>query len=216
MKELKIIDDHEFLLGINRAIAEGRHVDQLKERLEEYADYRQVLDPFFSRLHNPSNQIFTFLVTFDYSKVVTRTIEIHGKQTFNQFAKEIISSMGWYNDHMHGFSLKNVPGKTPHEVHRFSWYAPYWEQDPYPTIFTDRVRIYYFDWITHPEIGFTFDYGDDHHFNIKLIGARVPTSFEKQTMFPRLVSHKGRAIAQYPGINERTGEVKNIYKNYFD
>ena len=207
MRDLILFNDRNYLRGINKAISIGRHPDQLREFLKEYKDYQKVLTALFSKYNNPTNNIFTFLVHFDYPKRITRMIEIHGRQSFNQLAKTIIKSMNWFNDHMHGFSFGDD---------HYSWFAPYWEDDPHPYIHTDKVKIYYFDFGKHPKLDMTFDYGDNHHFSVELVGKRILKQNEKQSDFPKTIESKGRAIAQYPDRDDETGEIINIYKNYFD
>lgn len=217
MSDIKLFDPESFYSEINEAIARGKYVDQLQRFVREYDDYRAVMEPLFSKFYNPGENIYAFKVAYQWERIVTRMIEIHGKQNFNQLAKMIIKSMGWQNDHLHGFYLDKVEGKNPHEVrHKYSWFSPYWEDEPHPLIHTDKVKISYFAWEKHHKIHMTFDYGDDHNFDIELVGKRSRVRHEKQTMFPRVIEEKGRARAQYPEIDEETGEYKNIYKNWFE
>ena len=216
MKDLILIDDKEYLKNIKKWISRGRHPKELKEFLKEYADYRRVLDPLFSRYHNPTNNIFKFLVSFDYPKKITRVIEIHGRQSFNQLAKTIIKSMNWFNDHMHGFSLTTVDKDVMFDPNHYSWFAPYWEDEPHPYIHTDKVKIYHFDFEKHPKLDMTFDYGDNHHFLIEFKDKRILKPKEKQSNFPKIIKTEGKAIAQYPDRDEMTGEIIDIYTNYFD
>ena len=75
MRDLILFNDRNYLRGINKAISIGRHPDQLREFLKEYKDYQKVLTPLFSKYNNPTNNIFTFLVHFDYPKRITRMDE---------------------------------------------------------------------------------------------------------------------------------------------
>ena len=174
------------------------------------------MEPLFSKFNNPVENIFAFKVTYQWERLVTRTIEINGNQNFNQLAKMIVKSMRWQNDHMHGFYLDKLDGKHLFDPRHYCWFAPYWEDEPHPLIHTDQVKISFFDFEKHPKIHMTFDYGDDHNFDIEMVGKRSMAGHEKSTMFPRVIKHLGRARAQYPNIDENTGEYKNIYKNWFD
>jgi len=216
MREIKLFDVQGYHDEIEQAIAAGRDEVQLRDFLREYDDYTSVIEPLFSRFNNPGNNIFMFKVTYQWERLVVRTIEIHGNQNFNQLAKVIIKSMGWQNDHMHGFYLDKLEGQHLREAQHYCWFAPYWEDEPYPYVHTDKVKIAYFDWEKHPKIGMTFDYGDNHNFEIELLGSRPMVRHEKQTMFPRVIKQVGKARAQYPEIDEETGEYKNIYKNWFE
>lgn len=217
MRELKLIEDKEFLKSTRDMVKAGsEYSGQLLRTLSDYEDYRKVLDPLFSRYNNPNNNIYIFRVTYCYPELVTRMIEIHGNQNFNQLAKIIIKAMGWQNDHMHGFYLDHLPGKQLFELRQYEWFAPYWEDEPHPYFHTDKIKISYLDYMQHPKIHMTFDYGDNHNFDIELLDNRPLVRGEKQIMFPRVASQKGRARAQYPEIDEDTGEYKNIYKNWFD
>lgn len=217
MRELKLVNRQEYYDEINTAIAKGVHPEQLKEFIVEFDDYWDTMESLFSKFNNPNNVIYAFGVTYHWERKVVREIEIHGNQNFNQLAKAIVKSMRWVNDHMHGFYPDKLAGKDPHLVeHRYNWFAPYWEDDPYPTLHTDKVKICYMDYKQHPRIHMTFDYGDNHTFDIELLGVRQLARHEKQTMFPRVIKSQGTARAQYPEIDDETGEYKNIYKNWFD
>lgn len=137
-------------------------------------------------------------------------------ESFNQFANIIIKSMNWFNDHMHGFSLLIPVEEANFGPDHYSWFAPYWEDEPHPYIHTHKVKIYQFDFEKHPKLDMTFDYGDNHHFLVEFISKRVLTSKEKQSDFPKIIKSKGRSIAQYPDRDEETGKIINIYTNYFD
>ena len=116
MKELKLVNRQEFYDEINAAIVKGIHPEQLKEFIVEFDDYWDVIESLFSKFNNANGVVYAFRVTYQWERLVTRDVEIHGNQNFNQLAKVIIKAMGWQNDHMHGFYLDKLADKDPHLV----------------------------------------------------------------------------------------------------
>lgn len=87
------INEGDFYKSINQAISENRHVDYLKEVIKKYEEYKKEFEGCFTS-KNPKDSIYKFHVTYLLKKPVWRDIELFGKQTFLDLAKEIIDQRG--------------------------------------------------------------------------------------------------------------------------
>jgi len=197
--EIKLpkIKDKEFFKSINSAIAEGRHVDYLKQVLVDFDKYQETFNNAFN-LENSNKKVYTFRVNYTGKKPVWREIEVYGDQYFVELAEEIIFSMDWDNDHMHGFCL-NKKGEVMFGKDSPFFYAPAWEDEPFPTYKTDEIKIYHIDYEKYPKLGFIFDFGDGHQFTVEFKGTRDKKRDEYVDDFPILVDQRGVAPEQYPG-----------------
>jgi len=107
---------------------------------------------------------------------VWREIEIEGRQTFDQLARATIKSMGWRNDHMHGFTVPGIKRPSDDSIPfdattELTFFAPPWEDDPFPTYKSDEISICLLNYQKHPTIEFIFDYGDGHRFTVSFVSA---------------------------------------------
>lgn len=196
------IKEGDFYEHINGAIAEGRHVSYLKEVIKKYEEYKKAFAENFTA-KNPKNAIYEFRVNYLLKKPVWRDMEILGRQKFLDLAEEIIASMNWENDHMHGFDLKYHRQPDPLITgSAISFFAPHWEDDPHPTFKTDQITIADLDYTKQPKLRFTFDYGDGHEFGVEFKKTRALGKKEKITDFPRVVDQRGVAPEQYPRWEE--------------
>jgi len=195
---MPIIKEGDFYKHIDSAIAERRHVSYLKEVKKKYEEYKKVFADNFTD-KNSKESVYEFRVTYLVKKLVWRDIEILGKQKFYDLADEIIASMNWENDHMHGFDLK-YPKKSDSMMtgSSISIFAPGWEDDPHPTFKTDEVMIADLDYIKQPKLRFIFDYGDGHEFDVEFKKTRVLNKGEKMADFPCIIDQRGVAPGQYP------------------
>ena len=133
-------------------------------------------------------------------KPIWRDIELFGKQTFLALAEEIIDSMGWDNDHMHGFEIPEKRRKPDPFFTGSSnaFFAPGWEDDPHPTYKTDEISIQDVDYNKLPKLDFIFDFGDGHRFDIEFKGNRALKKNEKINDFPKVIDQRGIGPKQYP------------------
>lgn len=197
------IKESDFQEQIDRAIKEGRHVSDLKQFKKDFKKYKKFFETQAFVETNNTNEIYRFKVTYldsspFWSSTVWRDIEMLGKQTFELFADEIIFSMGWLNDHMHGFRFPDLEQKPMHfACSPYQFFAPGWEDDPHPTLKSDQVRINQVDYKKFPRLHFEFDYGDGHEFQIDYKGKRRLDANGQVEGFPRLVKQKGTAPDQY-------------------
>lgn len=212
----KIQDEKSFLASINKTIAEERHVEYLKDVLRLYDIYKKEFDNRFSDTAAASrtkNLIHSFRVEYLLKEGVSRDVAIMGSDTFLNLAKIIILSMGWVNDHMHGFGFTNhliadteIEQKdiwNPERAYSpLEFYAPYWEDDPHPTYKTDELRICDFDYKKVPELFFAFDYGDGHYFRVVLTHVSKLDQYTNPDDFPLLEESHGIPPEQYPPVGE--------------
>ena len=194
------IKEGNFRKVINEAISENRHVDYLNEVLKKYGEYKKAFDEIFTDQKNTEGEVYLFRVKYLNKKLVWRDIEILDIQTFCDLAEIIIGSMGWQNDHMHGFEFPNVKG-DPDPLFTGSdiaFFGPGWEDDPHPTFKSSEIRVCDIDYKKIPKLVFTFDYGDSHQFEVVFQKARDIKSKTEIKEMPRAVDTRGVAPEQYP------------------
>lgn len=196
------INEGDFYETIHAAIAADRHVEELKKILEDYELYKKKFADSFTKNGYPK-ALYTFRVTYHYKKNLWRDIAVLGSQKFLDLAEAIIDSMGWDNDHMHGFELidihplgRNVPAKKLWSM-SYEFFAPDWEDDTFPTYKTDEIHISDLDYAKYPKLKFSFDYGDDHTFDVELKHVKEGEKKLKKN-FPILIDQRGVAPEQYP------------------
>lgn len=186
------IEEANFYESIHQTIKKNRHVDYLQNILKKYEEYKKLFNDSFTE-QNSNIAIYKFRAIYLLKKPVWRDIEILGKQTFCDLAEEIIWSMGWANDHLHGFELAKYRGK--------SIFAPGMEDDPHPTFKTDRIKISNINYEKNSKLKFTFDYGDCHEFDIDYKGIRDFETTDRKIRFPHAIDQRGIAPEQYPKID---------------
>lgn len=196
----KIIEG-DFHEVINDAIKKGRHVDYLKNALDEYKQYKKVFEKALTD-KNPFDKAYLFRVTYLEKKPVWRDILILGSQTFEDLAEAIIDSMGWDNDHMHGFSFPEKQKKGYFYYTPFTFFADGWEDDPYPTYKSNQILICNIDYDTHPKLRFEFDFGDSHMFEVHFTEMRELQKGESIRTLPKVLDQRGVAPEQYPPLEE--------------
>lgn len=203
MPKIDKTEDSEFRQTIAKVISEGRHVDYLKDVLKKYEYYHEVFSDIFTAT-GAKNDIYVFKVLYEYDHKTSRVFQILGSQTFEDLADSIILSMGWVNDHMHGFDLKGKK-ELPDPLYinsSLSFFAVGWEDDPHPFYKSSQILISDIDYKKQPVLEFTFDYGDNHCFKISFIGQSKVDSHDKFKDFPRLVESNGQAPEQYPPVTD--------------
>lgn len=195
------IKEENFKESINSAIAQGRHVDYLKNVLDNYEWYQSQFANVF--VNGEPLAVYIFRAAYERKPKLWREIEILGSQTFEKLAKTIVSAMKWQYDHMHGFTIpgieKKPSGKMPYEpITRLDFFAPHWEDDPFPTYKSNEIKICQIDYQKNPTLDFIFDFGDCHEFQISYKGMRPLKSSEAKTSFPAVINKAGIAPKQYP------------------
>lgn len=209
----KIIEG-DFYEVINSAIKKGRHIDYLKSALKEYEQYKKVFEQALTD-KNPLDQVYLFRVTYLEKKPVWRDILILGSQTFEDLAEAIIDSMGWDNDHMHGFSLPEKQKKGYFYYTPFTFFADGWEDDPYPTYKSNQILICNINYETNPKLRFEFDFGDSHMFEIHFKGLKKSEKGENIKTLPKVLDQRGVAPEQYPPLEEDFEHEEHEDKEWF-
>lgn len=198
----EINGEEDFMESVASTMGEEGHRDEyLRRVLENYIWYKNEFLRVFA-YGSKSDAIYQFRVTYLLKKGVWRDIEIRGNQTFEQFARAIISAMKWNYDHMHGFTIpgieKEPDANTQFEgATRLEFFEPHWEDDPFPTYKSDQIQIHQIDYTKHPMIEFIFDFGDGNMFEIFYRGMRDKTDIDKKVKFPIVIDQKGIAPKQY-------------------
>lgn len=192
------IKEGDFYKEINQAIDEGRHVGYLRSYLKQYEIYKKFFDNTLTD-KNPKHQVYKFKFNYLGKKPVWRVFEICGCQQFDILAEAVTDSMEWYNDHLHMFCFPETRGKSKIlSYSMFSINSPHTEDDPYPTLKTDEVKIENVDYSKYPKLRFIFDFGDDHEFDVEFKGMRKLDKDEVVDEFPRMIDIRGVAPEQYP------------------
>jgi hypothetical protein len=197
-------DEGNFFESISKQINAGNHAEYLQAVLDKYKHYKEVFNNIFTDKNNPSDT-YSFRVKYLLKNSVWRDFEIHGTQDFNDLAEAVIDSMGWNNDHMHGFDLPNAYGRDDDPMFTgssLSFFAPGWEDDPHPTFKTDEIKIADIDYDKVLSFKFIFDFGDGHQFDIIHTGRRPFTSKDEHAKMPALTELHGEAPEQYPDVRE--------------
>ncbi|MBI5733587.1 MAG: hypothetical protein HY973_01415 [Candidatus Kerfeldbacteria bacterium] len=199
----KIKNEVDFYKSIRAVIAEKRHVNYLQDVIQQYEDYKQMFAGVFIPPNDHYNSVFRFRVDYLLKHPVWRVFEILGCQSFNELAMSIIDYMDWANDHMHAFYLPEKTGKSiSYEYTKYGIYAPQWEDDPFPTYKTDNVLIAHLDYQKYPKLGFVFDFGDGHRFNVSFQNIRASKKQDSRETLPRLIDQRGVGPEQYPDFEE--------------
>ena len=198
------IEESNFWEVINKALEEGRHADYLKKVKVDYAKYLKFFNEQVFVDGNAGKSVYRFRVTYlklspFWQKTVWREIEILNGQSFDLLADLIIESMGWYNDHMHGFRFPNPEEKNyQYAVSPYEFFAEGWDDDPHPTIKSYQVKIGQVNYEKFPRFHFQFDFGDGHEFQVDYKGVHPLKRTERVSQFPRLIDQRGVGPEQYP------------------
>lgn len=207
------IIEGDFLKVINKAIKEKRHVDYLQQVLKNYDKYKKFFENNAFISYNPRGYIYQFKVIYRQDSKVWQIIEVKGNQALEDLAEFIIETMGWVNDHMHRFAYPDKALKTyQFAMSRYEIFfdGEDWDDDPFPTLKTNQVRIDDINYETFPKLFFEFDFGDSHEFDIELIKIRGPKIGEVKASFPRLLKENGKPPEQYPNYDDGAEDEEMI------
>lgn len=128
-----------------------------------------------------------------FSREVTRKIEMKESQTLDDLQNAIIyRSFGWDDPHLYSFFFDN----TPYTRNRKMEYSCDTTPDPFdrgranPT----STRLRRLNLKKGQKFLFLFDFGDDHHFGIRVEGFGEAATGKT---YPLILEEKGRAPKQY-------------------
>lgn len=187
MEDVAFDDDHP-LAGISRNFS---HFFQEGDDDDAYDAYDDALDPF----EFPEKPViegekaceFHLRIKLNNAPVpVWREIKVPSNISIEFFSWVICSAMGWYNEHLHQFRLKDKVYKNKACIREDQKYAPLGysrirtlatEDYPISELFKEeKVRIKY-----------EYDFGDSWEHDIWLKGVRDYEDGES----PKLLCHKG-------------------------
>jgi hypothetical protein len=195
----KINGEKGFYAAINRALKTTKHRDALLEIIKEFEGYKKFMSENLVSATAAPNRIFTFRFAYQLKKNVWKDIEVRGDQSLAELAEYLIGAMGWDDDHLDAFFF---PEKRRDGIWR--WYTMYEigsdgvDNDQYPILHTDEVPVACVDYRKNPELGFAFDFGDDHRFMVEYRGTRDAGKKEKRSDFPKVIDQRGIPPKQYP------------------
>jgi transposase len=123
-----------------------------------------------------------------------RDFEIADKTTLEQLAAIILQILGWSEDHLYEFKIKNC------------CYVNFGNDDDYivdakePCV-SCAIPMHLIDFTRGDSFEFIFDFGELHTFRLT-VAAIYPVTL-KHSSIPRVLSCRGKDILQYPGILSR-------------
>jgi hypothetical protein len=203
-----VIFDPEFEKAAKEMIEQKRHADYMKSALKRYKAYQIFMADAF--LDEADDAIYIIRAKYRLKPHVWREFECHGRNMLADLATSIIESMGWGEDHLHGFWF---PDERRNRI--FSEYGIFHEEmedDPFTMLKTQEIPVSQVDWNKYPVLGFMFDFGDGHEFDILLKNRRDARPNEKRKAFPRLTDLRGVAPEQYPSYEEELRATMSRHK----
>jgi hypothetical protein len=132
--------------------------------------------------------------------VISRTIEIQGDQTLEDFHRVIFNAFEREEEHMYEFQ---IGGKGPNDpkakryVLAEAFESPVEETIPKGNISTTRISSLKLK--LNESFGYWFDFGDDwwHQINVISIKEEIPDG-----KYPRVINRVGESPPQYPDLDE--------------
>ena len=127
-----------------------------------------------------------------FGRKVERKIELKDTQTLDDLQEAVICrSFGWDDPHMYAFFFDN----KPYSENKKMEYSCDPEEDfgsekPNPT----KTKLKNIAMSKGQKFLFVFDFGDDHHFGIRVAGFGAA---EKGRKYPFILEEKGKAPKQY-------------------
>jgi transposase len=123
-----------------------------------------------------------------------REFEIADKTTLEQLATIILQILGWSEDHLYEFKIKD------------RWHVNFGDGDDYVVdakgaCVSCAIPMCLIDLNRGDPFEFIFDFGDLHTFRLTVV-AIYPSTL-KRSSTPRVLSYRGKNILQYPGVLSR-------------
>jgi len=178
----------EFFADPDRFLAydfgQDTNFSALKPYLQEY--FPQWQKTIEIKIPEPKKGTYLFNVTL--YDMWSAKIAIDGSQPFDELAQAVIGAVGFDNDHLYSFTLKNRFGGT------FEIGHPYMED-----IFSSaEILLEQANLRIGVKIEFLFDFGDNWEFDLTL--ESINSDEVKQVT--RILETKGEAPEQYPNWDE--------------
>ena len=120
-----------------------------------------------------------------------RDFEVADKTTLEQLAAIILQILGWSEDHLYEFKVKN------------RCYVNFGNDDDYIVDAKEQcvscaIPMHLLDFNRGDPFEFIFDFGELHTFRLTVV-AMYPVTL-KSSSIPRVLSYRGKDILQYPGV----------------
>ncbi len=130
-----------------------------------------------------------------YKHLVLRRIEILESQTLIDLHNAIQKAISWTDPHLYSFFMGNKAWKNED----MEYTSPDADRDILDMADQNpkmaAVKISKLALKSRQKFLYVFDFGEDHHFNIKVVGFGILNKGQK---YPRLVHSEGIAPKQYP------------------
>ena len=161
--------------------------------------------------------VYKFKVTFEDYEDIYRVIEIKSSQTFLEFHKAILDSIGFDQKQMASFYMSNDSWKKEQEI-TLEDMSDYNDENtvPIPTMKDSRMSMFVND--PHQKIIYVYDFIEMWTMHIELTG--IDINEKAGTKYPVCTKQGGLAPKQYDKV-QRFGlvddnEFDEITKNYLD
>lgn len=142
----------------------------------------------------PKPPCYTFRVRLPRRRRVSRDIELAANQTLADLGDMIPTAFGFWDEHLWSFFLSGIPWDESTE-----YAGPHYLWEGEPDRAAERVRIRDLERLgveANRDFLFVFDYGDEWHFRLKLVG--ICDQLDPGGRYPRIVDGRGEAPSQYP------------------
>jgi hypothetical protein len=129
---------------------------------------------------------YTLRVAYRYQPDFWRDIEIAADQNLEDLHLAIQKALGWDDDHLYSFYTGRRAYDRRNEIG-----SPWSESQRH----THQVTLGSLDLRKGKQLLYHFDYGDDHLFDIEVLGVNVSAPKGK---YPKVVGRHGKRLEQYP------------------
>lgn len=118
-----------------------------------------------------------------------RDFEVADKISLEQLASLIIEIIGWEEDHLYEFKIKNK-----NYVNLTFGYNDDYFVDSWKPCVSCAIPLYLIGFVRREVFAFIFDFGDEHTFRITIISIYPSIN----SILPRVISYRGCNLLQYP------------------
>jgi hypothetical protein len=144
-----------------------------------------------------SSTTHIFRVILDDEPTVSREIEITSEKTLSDLAKGIVEAFDFEFDHAFGFYPPERGRDRKRSDPKYELFADMGEDTDALSVRKTRIADAY------PQVGhtmmFLFDYGDNWHFTVEVIGMGEKVA---RTRYPRVLKEVGTPPEQYGSWDE--------------
>ncbi|MBU0757606.1 MAG: plasmid pRiA4b ORF-3 family protein [Nanoarchaeota archaeon] len=160
----------------------------MNDRDEDFIEMKELYKPLDPGLINEDKTIILKCI-YKYRKGLWRKIEMKSEDTLVDLQNAIQSAFKLDNDHLYSFFMDNIFYSRDYNMEYTDPRMPEGRR-------TADVPIGMFDLKFSQKFAYIFDFGDEHRFNIEVVGFE---KIKKRAKYPRVIESKGRALRQYSG-----------------